>query len=204
MKRTAFLVSAFVLTNLLVTTPIIRPGADEEDFRAAIKNLGRTFGGNYRADTYIRAAQVLQKMGKVQACLLLGRCAEDPVSRAPVGDLCRLVFKAKNGNTFRRQGIGAFGFVGGTDYKDWPLDPFEIVDGVPFVVRNSRGPFAGLPESDKAYLEYCIRECDWNDLKFAPKSEKEKNIAFNKLLNSSKWKRPLTIWDRYFLLRQIL
>lgn len=203
MKRIGILVLALALSDSFPHTCAHWLVSDEEEFRTTIKSLKSSLGENYRVDPYIRAAQVLQKMGKDEACRVLGTYAAQRNSRVPIGDLCRLLFKARKDSSFRRQLIGSVGFLGGTDYNDWPLDPFEIIDGVPFVVTNGSFSLHGFPESDKKYLEYCITECDWNDLKFVPKSEKEYKLALNKLLALKKWKRPLTSGERNCLQTQI-
>ncbi len=203
MRLLAILVWAFVFIDSFPGTFANSLVSDEEDFRTAARNLESSFSENYRVDPYIRAAGILQKMGKQEACRLLSTCAAEKESRVPIGEICRLVFKAKKDSSFRRQLIGAVGFLGGTDYKDWPLDPFEIIDGVPFVVTDGGYFLGGRPESNKKYLEYCVRECDWNDLKFVPKSEKEKKTALDKLLASKIWKRPLAPEERRCLQAQI-
>jgi hypothetical protein len=162
-----------------------------------------TMSDGYKVDPYIRAAAALQKMGKDEACRRLRALTGKKGDGVPVANLCRLVFKAKKGSTFRRAAIGAVGFLGETSYEDWPLDPFEVVDGVPFVVTDGSYFLAGVPEFDKEYLDYCMKECDWNDVKFAPKSAAEKEKALKKLLSSKKWKKPLTAEERDRLRAQI-
>jgi hypothetical protein len=111
--------------------------------------------------------------------------------------------QGKEDSNFRRAAIGAVGFLGGTEYKDWSLDLFEVIDGVPFVVTDGTWSIGGRPESDKDYLEYCISECEWNDMKFVSKSGKEKELALEKLLASKKWQKPLTATERGRLRAQI-
>jgi hypothetical protein len=178
--------------------------SDEDDFQAAIKGLSSTLGDDYKVDPYTRVAEVLQKMGKDKACRLLRSCTEQKDGRGvPVPNLCRLVFKVKKDSKFRRAMVGAVGFLGGTSYKDWPLDPFELVDGVPFVITDGSLVLAGEPESDKNYLDYCMKECEWNDVKFAPKTAAENEKALEKLLSSKKWQKPLTAAERDRLRAQI-
>lgn len=201
MRHIAIPFLAFLSTGAFPHTCARCFASDEDDFRAAIKECKSIFTKDYRVDPYIRAAQVLQKMGKDEACRLLRAGAGG--GDVPVHDLCRLVFKAKKDSDFRRARIGAVGFLGGTDYADWPLDPFEVVDGVPFVITDGSYLLGGAPEQSEDYLEYCIKECEWNDTKFAPKSEKEKERALDTLLASKKWKKPLTATERDRLRAQI-
>jgi hypothetical protein len=178
--------------------------SDEDDFRAAIKGWTSPNSGAYKADPYIGAARMLQRMGKDDSVRLLSTCADErDLPGVPVTSLCRLVFKAKKDSTFRRVGTGAVGFLGGTKYEDWPLDPFEVVGGVPFAVTDGSWMIGGVAESDRKYLGYCVKECEWNDLKFKPKTAKEKEAALEVLLASKKWKTPLAEDERDRLRAQI-
>src|SRR5262245_34576771 len=71
MRRLAILLLAFISTSSSPHIATHCQAADEDDFRAAIKGWKPTLGDNYKVDPYIRAAQVLQKMGKDEACRLL-------------------------------------------------------------------------------------------------------------------------------------
>jgi len=202
MKRIVIVLLAFVSATLPRGICPTCQASDKDDIKAAIK--GWSWGDDYKMDPFIRAAEVLQKMGKDEACRQLRALTEEKNGDGvPVSELCRLVFKAKKGGEFRRALIGAVGFLGETSYDDWPLDPFEVVDGVPFVVTNGFHLLAGQAETDKQYLEYCIKECEWNDVKFVPKPKAEKEKALEKLLSSKKWKEPLTDKERDCLRAQI-
>ncbi len=101
--------------------------------------------------------------------------------------LCRMLFTAKPKGEFRRPMLGAPGFVGRTSGSDWPLEPIEIVDGVPFLVVNS-WVLGGIPESAWSYVEYCVKNCAWNTEKFTPKTAEEQQKALEKLLAAPKLK----------------
>jgi hypothetical protein len=173
---------------------------EDDEIKAAIK--GWSWEDDYKVEPFLRAAEVLQKMGKDEACLRLRTLCTDK-DGVPVGWLCRLVFKAKKDSEFRRQGIGEVGFLGATRSVDWPLDPFAVIDGVPFLVTEGGYLITVAPESDEDYLEYCMKECDWNDVRFVTKTKAEKEKALERLLSSKKWKEPLTDKEQDHLRAQI-
>jgi hypothetical protein len=158
---------------------------------------------HYRVDPYLKAAEGLQAMGKEKAIPLLHKLASReawPYTRTLT--LCRLLFEARPKSTFRRALIGGAFFPGGTDYKDWPLEPVEIVDGVPFLIAIGYG-LGGFPEPPSLYVRYCEAKCQWSTFKFKPKSKKEKQKALDKLLSSPKLKGKLDKSDRAFFDAQI-
>jgi hypothetical protein len=116
--------------------------------------------------------------------------------------LCRMVFVSRPAEKFMRPSLGGPSFFGKTDTTDWPLEPIELVDGVPFLI--SWGYISGgeaLPPC--FYVQYCIDNCDWNAVRFAPKTDAEKAKALEKLLSSKKWKEALRDWDKRRLASQI-
>jgi hypothetical protein len=158
-------------------------------------------GKPFKVAPYLRAAAVLQKMGKEQARKQLESLAEkDDAGRIAI--LCRMLFANKPDSTFRPPRLGDPVCLGGSGPADWPLLPIEIVDGVPFfVVRSYR--LGGEPESSLHYLNYCIQNCAWSNTRFDLVSDEALTKALNKLLASPKWKRPLTEPERQFLSSQI-
>src|SRR5262245_31321698 len=98
-----------------------------------------------------------------------------------------MLFQAKAGAKFRRAHIGAPAFPPGTDFADWPNEPIEITDGVPFLIIERGGYLlGGEPEAPSAYVRYCLKECDWNGKAYKPKSKEEKRKALEKLVTSHK------------------
>jgi hypothetical protein len=157
----------------------------------------------YRSDPYIQAAQSLQALGKEKTSALLRELAakEDwPYCRTL--SLCRMLFQAKPERTFRRAAVGGVSFPGRTKYEDWPLEPLEIVDGVPFFVARCY-ILGGEPELPTKYVRYCIEECDWSTLKFTPKSKEEKQKALAKMLLAPRLKGKLDEDERETLEAQI-
>jgi hypothetical protein len=155
----------------------------------------------YKVDPYLQAAADIQaKPANVAADTLRAMARHDDSNRTIV--LCRILFTAKPGETFWRPAIGGAVFLGGTDYRDWPLEPIQLVDGVPFLI--SRGYILlGQTTSAESYVRYCLEHCDWNPIRYKPKSAAEKDAALAELLASPKWKTKLPAYDREFLSAQI-
>jgi hypothetical protein len=172
------------------------------DIDAFLKDLPEVTCGVYRADPYIRAAASLQKMGQEKAVEALSRLAKNRDQSKQVIVLCRMLFAKKPGGEFRRARIGGAEFVGDTDYAEWPLEPIELVDGVPFLVTIVwRG--APFPESAHSYLVYCKRNCDWSGYSFVPKTKDEKQKALDAILASPKLKGRLEDAEKALLSSQI-
>src|SRR5262249_15811381 len=132
-------------------------------------------------DWYLQAAAGLQAVGRDEACKRLRALAsyerlsallfeEQDREEEKLFVLCRMLFTAKPGGEFRRPATGGAGFCGDTKYEDWPLDPIEVVGGIPFKVARAKGALAGTPERPDGYLSYCIQHCDWSPVGFGPKS----------------------------------
>ena len=92
--------------------------------------------------------------------------------------------------------------MGTTDKNDWPSEPVEIVDDVPFLVVRSYG-LGGVPEPLANYLDYCEKKCDWNNAKFKTRSKEEKSMALAKLLSLPRLKGKLDKESRTFFEAQI-
>jgi hypothetical protein len=165
----------------------------------------------YMADPYLDAAAKLQAMGKERAVAALADLAQKEMrtggKRAIL--LCRMLFGARPGGEFRPPGLGGPGFAGDiraedwqTTCRDWPRMPLDVVDGVPFLVVPGY-LLAGHPEPSSWYLDYCLRNCDWSDEVFQPRTAEQKRAALAKLVASPRWKRPLTLEQAKVLLSQL-
>ena len=176
---------------------------------------------DYRVDPYIKVAGQLQDMGQKAAIQQLFRLATYATNDALLsGDneervaiLCRMLFVPRPPllNLERPAFLGGPGFIAEDDmpeptsYKNWPNEPIEIVDGIPFAVVYGHN-YEGVkdPCSAKAYVEYCASFGSWNSVHYVLKSDVEKQQAAKKLFASPKWKRPLNFcWEKDYLLRQI-
>lgn len=164
---------------------------------------------NYRVDSFISVAFKLQAAGKEKAVMMLRNFnKEKPAYGASVIVLCRMLFAAKPKGHFRGPKLGSPNCPADSSIEDWPLDPIDIVNGVPFliIVYYSPSAFANpvtSGESADAYLEYCIKTCDWSPTEFKPLKVEHKQKALEILLASKKWKTPLTDGKKKFFAAQI-
>jgi hypothetical protein len=155
----------------------------------------------FKVRAYVRAAAILQEMGKRKACEQLRKSAEGG-DDGQVAILCRLLFSKKEKIHFREPGFGAPLYLGGTSEAEWPLLPIELVDDVPFRVVYSYN-LLGTPESSTHYLSFCLQNCEWSHTQFGRISEKSIERGLQRLLGSGKWKRPLSEFERQYLRSQI-
>lgn len=191
--------SLVFLTLLCITAKQV---AVEHDGADALKGLPDLQSGEFKVDPYCRAAAALQAMGQDKANAILLQLAKTREQDNQVIVLCLMLNTPKAKGEFRRPRIGAADFLGGTDYAEWPLEPIELVDGVPFVITHGYS-VRRKPEPSELYLKYCIEHCDWNSAKFERKTSKEKQQSLDKLLASRKWKAQLTDAEKEFLSSQI-
>src|SRR5262245_58650010 len=125
MKASIFGVLPLTSAMLLATTVVA-----QDDIVADLPPVHDQF----KVDPYIAAAGKLQEMGKAKAVATLRAAAVSPKDRQrdmKVIVLCRMLFTARPDGKFRRPEIG-----GGMEIvarETWPLEPIEIVDGVPFL-----------------------------------------------------------------------
>ena len=183
--------------------PSLEKSRAEEEPRVSPKDLPAfNYPINYKVDPYIAAAAKIQSVGEDEAGKHLLALAKDVDHGDKVIILCRMLFTAKSNAEFRRPFIGAAFFLGDTAYADWPLEPIELVDGVPFLVVRGYA-LGGSPEHPKRYVEYCVGNCAWQTAEFKPRSAAEKQKTLEKLLASPKWKAGLTDEEKQFLTSQI-
>jgi hypothetical protein len=156
-------------------------------------------------DPYLAAAVNLQMVGQEMAVKLL----KDFSNSAPLDKraivLCRVLFAARQGETFRRASSGipsSLGELGTQRAEDWPLEPIELVDGVPFLIVRGYS-LGGYPELASDYLDYCIKNCKWSTFKYSPKNAEEKQRALDKLVGYLRFKARLPEADENFLSAQI-
>jgi hypothetical protein len=159
----------------------------------------------YKVDPYIKVASQLQKLGKKEALETLKKATTPNESDDTFAILTRMLFSAKPKGKFRTMILcQLWGYYGGTSQEDWPLQPIEIIDGVPFLIVNcSARVGSGWPEPTSDYLDYCIKDCDWSATEFKPLNAEQKKNALNKLLASKKWKVPLTDEEKKMFEAQI-
>jgi hypothetical protein len=174
----------------------------------------------YKADPYLDAAIKLQAMGKEKAIAALTDLAAAEMRSGGTRTilLCRMLFKAKEHPKatiaaltpdFRPPLHGLPAFASDitakdrqAECRDWPREPIDLVDGVPFLVVKGY-LISGFPEPSSKYLDYCVRDCEWSDGVFKPKTAEEKRKALVKLVASHRWKRPLSDEAKKVLTSQI-
>jgi len=187
-----------------------------------LTNLPSIQGGKYKAEPYMRAAAQLQRLRRqaaVQQLIGLAKTAAIPhsiINQQGTAILCRMLFTARPGSTFDRPALlGGPQFLGGApqseapfnvnrNFTNWPSEPIEIVDGVPFAVVIGY-IYEGYwdPRSAESYVRYCVKNCDWSSFHFSLKSEAEMRPALTKLIASPKWRQPLEEWEQRYLTEQI-
>ncbi len=149
----------------------------------------------YKLEPFVPVAISLQKLGPERGSQALlnaaGTAKDEDYEKIVV--LCRMLFKFRESKDSIYPSLGERVFIGGTTYAEWPLEPIELVDGYPFwIVRGFNGGGARSPNAAARYVSYCISNCEWNTFKFRMLSKRQKHVALEKLINSAKWKRPLS------------
>jgi hypothetical protein len=155
-----------------------------------------------KVDLYLRAASELQSLGRKAALVNLKSMAQGFAYEYQLIVLCRMLFAPRRGSEFRRPGLGGAVFLGDTDYVDWPLEPIELVDDIPFDITRGYVLF-GMPEWAHLYIRYCEESCDWGSTLYSVKTSTQRQGALSKLLASPKWRRPLEGAEIQFLSDQI-
>jgi hypothetical protein len=186
----------------------------------SLASLPSIQGGNYKVDPYIKAAGELQAAGKeaaFQHLLILARSSEHSQfeDRQRIAVLCRMLFTNRLGADFKRPALGGPSFLGkdlehlmaglfGSGSSEWPLEPIELVEGIPFAIVSGYSYQGRLdPRGAELYVRYCITNCDWSTGRFAVKSKQQKEAALRKLISSPKWQQSIEGWELEFLRKQI-
>ncbi len=134
--------------------------------------------------------------------------------RGKIVILCRMLFTPR-GTNFEEAGLGGLTFLGdngrttmnseGAIFKKWPLEPIELVDGIPFLVVDG-WVYEGW--CDPRGAEHFVRHCatagyDWSATRFVMKTKEQKEVALRKLIGSPKWEQPLGESERDFLGKEL-
>jgi hypothetical protein len=169
---------------------------------AALFGLPDFFDVPYTCRPYIDAAVWLQGLGETVAAEQLTRFASERWREIQTAILCRVLYVRRPGGEFRRPMLGAWGFLGGTTYEDWPLEPIELVDGIPFLITDGY-VLMGKAEHGTSYLRYCREHCDWRSDRFRQVDQCEAVGALDQLLSSKRWKKPLSEREAQLLEAQL-
>lgn len=182
-----------------------------------LSDLPSIESGHYKVDPYIQAAEQLQHMGQQAAIQQLYGLAQnadsspDFESEEKTVILCRMLFAdAPNFKLQRPVWLGAAYFYGEehsretTSYTNWPGEPIELVDGIPFaIVYGYSGGGVVNSHAAESFVQYCITYGAWSNYRFTPKSDAEKRAALKKLIASPKWRQPLKPPEQEYLTAQI-
>ena len=167
---------------------------------------------HFRAVSYLKVAKELQALPEAERVKALERFCNIPERNLQSIILCRMLFTAKPGGTFRRPLLGGPGFI--TSREDipglsdprlsqpWPLEPITLADGVPFAIVTGYA-LAGAAEKAGAYLAYCRKETQWSPLGYHPVSSEQMKNALQKLEHQIPT-QDLTPWVIKFLHQQIV
>lgn len=175
-----------------------------KDRSAGLARLPHFYGQNeeYKAEPYMLAAVKLQSMGRQKAEQEMMQYANKGWNSDGIFILCRMLYTNRPSCKFEAPGLGVPELMGGTEPKDWPLQPIEIENGIPFLITMGYSIY-GQPPYPPAYLKYCMTNCNWNTFRYEKKGKDELRLALNEMLNSTKWKRPLTQDEKSWLSAQI-
>ena len=169
------------------------------NFHETIQNCPDFQYEQYTVRPFIGAAMELQNMGREEAISVLGECCENEGMQNIVIVLCRMLFE-KEGD-MRRPMIGAAAFPGNSNCADWPSEPIELVQNIPFLIARGYS-LGGLPECAMDYLEYCELQCAWRNEIYVMPSDADLLASLNELLNSEKWQTSLTDEEEQFFRSQ--
>lgn len=158
---------------------------------------------DFRVPQFLREVVYLQKLGFADAVQVLSDMARSSSDGQQVFLLCRVLFEEKDKLEFRGPMIGAADFFEGTSYDDWPREPVALVGNIPFVIVKGY-ILTGSPELPESYLDYCMKNCRWTSTQYHMPSVAEMRGALAKLLQSGKWKQPLTDYEKRYFEAQIL
>jgi hypothetical protein len=114
---------------IMVLTVIGTARAEELSLRRC-----QPIGKDFRIEPYLYVAKALQQFGQDKALTKLrqwAKCHQDQVII-----LTRMLLEKKGGGEIRPPMIGAPNFLGGTTYKEWPLAPIALYQGIPILITR--------------------------------------------------------------------
>jgi hypothetical protein len=126
----------------------------------------RAFFEDYRISRYLQLASEIQALRSDES--RVGRLRA--LARDPAGEifpLCRMLFEAGPTGFFREPELGGPGFIDGDSVGNWPLQPIALFRNVPILIVRGYG-VGGHTEPPADYLDYCLKDCRWRALRYAP------------------------------------
>ena len=122
----------------------------------------------YRISHYLNAAVEMQKLDPEHRTASLRELAIDPQHASEMYPLCRMLFDAKDKGEFRGALRRYPGTLGDWHYTDRPLEPITLWDDIPILVVTEYNDEPNTrPENPLDYVNYCLENCKWRDVKFA-------------------------------------
>jgi hypothetical protein len=158
----------------------------------------------FKCDTFIKAAADLQALGEDGAIKFLSSLAPTRLELVTETILCNMLFEPPPRSNSRGPRFTAAKYMGETNEAQWPLEPIELVDGVPFLVVKAGSWTGGLSEDAAALtVQWFVDNWRWRAMKYVSKTQAEKESALTKLKASMKWVRPLADDEWRFLADQV-
>ncbi len=186
---------------MLLSFPVFAQLLDDK-FEVLINKCSEIFHDGYKCATYIDLAAYVQSLDKDVATGIIKKYAETSKYEDQIIILTKMLFVPANNDSLRRPYIGGALFFGKTTYYDWPSEPIEIIDNIPFLITG--GYFlGGLAESASDYFEYCLKNGKWTENVYKTKTPEEYKNALDLLIKSDKWNAELSGYEKNFFVRQI-
>jgi hypothetical protein len=156
-------------------------------------------GKDFRVKPYLSAAKELQQLGQDKALAKLRQWAKGHQDQVII--LTQMLFEKKGGGEIRPPMLGAPYFLGGTTYKEWPLAPIALYQGIPILITRGYA-LAGVPESSEIYLDECLKDGNWRRVKYTESNQTRLETIIEDFIKAAKWKTPLSADEESFLKRQ--
>jgi hypothetical protein len=175
----------------------------KEEVLKELKNVWYGKLKAFKSDRFLEVGEHLQFLGKKEACECLaelGSTSEDVIT---IVIFCRMLFHPPEKRPMPELTVGDPRFLGRTNKEHWPLEPIEIIDGVPFLIVRSYITGTFRVDAGKRYVDWYVEHWHWRESKYSKKSEKQKEVALEKLISKTRWVEPLSSYERAFLVDQI-
>jgi hypothetical protein len=131
--------------------------------------LPDSFTQDYSCERILNEALRLQDLDPTARAGELLKLAHVLEHRSDVFPLCRMLFEAKPGASFRPPGLGAPVYIWRDSRETWPLEPITIYNGLPILVVRGYN-LSGAAEWPIDYLQYCLTDCRWRTERVKPLS----------------------------------
>lgn len=181
---------------ILVLTVIGTARAEELSLRRC-----QPIGKDFRIEPFLSVAKELQQLGQDKALARLRDWAKGHQDQVII--LTRMFFEKKGGGEIRPPMIGAPYFLGGTTYKEWPLAPIALYQGIPILITRGYA-LGGVPEPSEVYLDECLKDASWRRVNYTEADQTRLETIIEDFIKTANWKTPLSGDEERFLRRQAL